>query len=164
MADAASGLTHLPDRKFLSHFCTHFPQRKHCRLPPLPFACRRQITTIPHTKQPPRVSPQPSSRRTPPPGSNGGASADGCKLPPILKALKTPLLSSIFFLSAYVMAFCPRKGNLSRSNQSRNTSSRSVKSLHPWGPTTPATTTWGNSTFGWDAIWRLIRRRILLQQ
>ena len=25
MADAASGLTHLPDRQILSHFCTHFP-------------------------------------------------------------------------------------------------------------------------------------------
>ena len=25
MADAASRITHLPDRKFLSHFCTHFP-------------------------------------------------------------------------------------------------------------------------------------------
>ena len=28
MADAVSRLNHLPDRKFLSHFRTHFPQSK----------------------------------------------------------------------------------------------------------------------------------------
>ena len=51
MADAASRLTHLPDRKFISHFSTHFPQRKPWRLPPLPSACRRKITTMLHNKK-----------------------------------------------------------------------------------------------------------------
>ena len=63
-----------------------------------------------------------------------------------------------------VPAFCPRKGNLSRIYRSSNTSAQSVKYLHPWGPTTPDTTAWGRLTLGWDASWRAIRRRILLQQ
>ena len=42
-----------------------------------------------------------------------------------------------FFSSASVPAFCPRKGNLSRSNILSNTSNRSAEYLHPWGPTTP---------------------------
>ena len=61
-------------------------------------------------------------------------------------------------------AFCPRNGNLSRSDMSSNTPTRLVKYLHPWGPTTPVTTTWGSSNFDWDASWRPIRGRIILQQ
>ena len=34
MVDAALHLTHLPDRKFLSHFRTHFPKSKPWRPPP----------------------------------------------------------------------------------------------------------------------------------
>ena len=61
-------------------------------------------------------------------------------------------------------AFYLHKGNLSRSDLSRNTSASLAKYLHQWGPTTPATTTWGSLTFGWDASLRFIRRNIILQQ
>ena len=36
IADATSRLTHLPDRQFIFHFRTHFPQSKPWRLHPLP--------------------------------------------------------------------------------------------------------------------------------
>ena len=164
MAEAASWITHLSDRKFLSHFRTHFPQRKPWRLLPLSSACRRNLTTMLHNKRSPRVSPQTSSRKTSTPGTNGSTSAAGYKSPPTSKTFKTPFLSSRFSPSASMPALCLRKGNLSRRNLSRNTSARLVKSLHPWGPTTPSTTSWGSSTFFWDAIWHPIRTRILLQQ
>ena len=50
MADAALHLTHLPDRKFLSHFCTHFSQINPWHLPSLPSTYRRKLTTIIHNK------------------------------------------------------------------------------------------------------------------
>ena len=131
MADAASRLTHLTDRKFISHFRTHFQKSKSWRLLPLPSVCRRNLNTMMYNKQSPRVSPQTSSVKTPPPGTNGGTSAAGCKSPPTSKKFKTPFLSSIFSPSTSVTAFYPHKGNLSRSNISSNTSARLVKSLHP---------------------------------
>ena len=135
MADAASRITHLPDRKFLSHFCTHFPQSKPWRLLPLLSVCRRDLTTMLHNKQSPRVYPQTSSRKVPTPGTNGGTYAAGIKLPSTSKTFKTPFLSSVFSPRASMPAFCLRKGNLSRIDMSSNTSARLVKSLHPWGPT-----------------------------
>ena len=164
MADAASRLTHLPERKFLSHFLTHFQQSKTWCLLPLPFVCRRNLTNMLHNKQAPRVSPQLSSRKRLPPGANGGTSTAGCKLFPTSKIFITPFLSSRITDTPCHNAFCPCKGNLSRSNLSSNTSYILVKYLHLWGITTPATTAWGSSTFGWDAIWHPIRRRIVLQQ
>ena len=47
--DAASMLTHLPDRKFISHFRTHFPQSKPWKLLPLPSTYRRQLTKMLHS-------------------------------------------------------------------------------------------------------------------
>ena len=108
--------------------------------------------------------PQTSSRKTPTPGANGGTSAAVCKSPPTSNTFKTPFLSSRFSPSASVTAFYLRKGKISRSDLSSNTSARLVKSLHLWGPTTPVTTSWGISTFGWDSIWCPIGGRILLQQ
>ena len=102
----------------------------------------------------------------PPPGTNGGTSAAGWKSPPTSKTFKTPFISSRFSLSVSVPAFYfyQRKGNLSSSDLLSNTSAILVKYLHPWGPTTPATTRWGSLTFGWDASGHPIRGRILLQQ
>ena len=74
MADAASWLTHLLDRKFISHFHTHFPQSKPWRLLPLKSTCKKQLTTMLHNKQSPR-----GSKKMPPPGANGGASTSVCK-------------------------------------------------------------------------------------
>ena len=109
MADAALRFTHLPNRKFLSHFRTHSPQSKPWILPPLPSVCRQQLTTMLHNMQSRRVSPQPSSRRTPSPGSNSDATAAGYKFPPTSKALKTPFLSSRFFRSCpYCTSTCAR--------------------------------------------------------
>ena len=75
MSEPASRLTHLPYQKCIYHFCTHFPQSKTWRLPPLSSVCRQNITTMLHNKQSPRVYPQPSSRKAPLPGANGGTSA-----------------------------------------------------------------------------------------
>ena len=151
MADAVSRLTHLLDRQFIYHFCTHFPQIKPWRLLPLPSGCKQQLTTVLHNKQSLRGSLQPSSIKTPPPGTNGIASASGFKSPPTSNTLRTPFPSSKFSPSTSIPDFCPCKGNLSRSNQSSNTSARLVKSLHLWGTKTSNTTAWGSSTFGWDS-------------
>ena len=164
MADAASRLTHLPDRQFISHFLTNFPQSKPWSLPPLPPRCKQQLTTMMQNKQPPRSSMPPYSRKTPPPGANGRASAAGSNFTLNSSTLMTPFPSSIFSPSASVPSFCPCKVNLSRSDRLRNTSAQLVKSLHPWGPTTPGAISWGRSTFGWDTSWRPIRGSIILQQ
>ena len=164
MADAASCLTHLPDRQFISHFCTHFPQRNPCILTPLPSGYKQQLTNMLHNKQSPRGYMSQSSRNTPPPGANDGASVAGYKFPPTSRTLRTPFHSSKFSLSASVPALYLLKGNLSRSDRSSNTSAQSVKYLHLWGPTTPDTTIWVRLTFVWDARWHPIRRRIILQQ
>ena len=163
MAEAVSRLTHLLDRQFIYLLFTHFPQSKPWSLLPLPSRCKH-LSTVLRNKQSPRGSLQPSSIKTSPLGINGIASASGFKSPPTSNILRTPFPSSKFSLITSVPAFCPCKGNLSRSNESSNTSARLVKSLHLWGPTTPNTTAWGSSTFGWDSRWRPIRRRILLQQ
>ena len=81
MEDAASRLTHLTDRKFISHFRSHFPQSKPCCLLPLPSDYKHQLTKMLFNRQLPRVSQPPYSRKTLPPGANGGASAAGCKYP-----------------------------------------------------------------------------------
>ena len=77
MTDAASRLTHLPDRKFISYFCTHFPKSKHLFLLHLPSGCKQQLTTMLHNNQLPSGSLPLSSIKTTPPGANGGASAAG---------------------------------------------------------------------------------------
>ena len=164
MADSTLRLNHLIDRQFVSLFRTHFPQIKPLRLPPLLSRYNQQLTINLHNKQSPKGSLLPSSIKTPSPGSNGSASAVGSKSPPTSRTLRTPFPSSKFSPSASVMAFCMRKGNLSRSDQLSNTSARSVKYSHLWGTTTPGTTAWGISNFGWDASWNPIRRRIILQQ
>ena len=140
IVDAASRLIHLPDQKFISHFCTHFLESKPWRLLPLPPGCKHQLTIMLHNKKSTRSSLPPCSKNIPPHGANGGASAAGSKSPPTLRTLRTPFPSSRFSTSAYVLAFYPHKGSLSRSNGLSNTSTRSVKSLHPWGPTTLDTT------------------------
>ena len=140
MADAASWLTHLTDRQFLSHSRTNFPQNSPRSLLPLSSLCKQLLTNMLHNNQYPRGYPLPFSRRTPPPDNNGGASASGSKSPPTSKILKTPFPSSRFPPSTSVPAFCPRTVNLSRSNRLSNTSAQLVKSSHPWGPTTPVTT------------------------
>ena len=147
MADAASGLTHLPDRQFISHFRTHFLQSKPWRLLPIPSMCRRQLTKMLHNKRSPRDSLPPSSRKTPPHGANGGISAAGCKFPPTSNALNTPFIPPYFLPSVSVPDFCSRKGIPSRSDRSSNTSAPLVKSSHPWGLTTPATTPLGKIDF-----------------
>ena len=140
MTDAVLRLTQLPDRKFLSHSHSQFPQNKPWCLHLLPFDYHWQLTTILLNKQSPRFSQPTSSRKTLLPGANGGASAAGRKSPQTSKTLSTPFLYSRFLPSASVPDFCPRKGNPSRSDRSSNTSARSVKSLHPWGAMTPDTT------------------------
>ena len=164
MADSTSRLTHLPNWKFLSHFHIHLPQRKLWNILPLPSACRQKLTKMTQIKRYPRASIPPLSINTPPPGANGSVSAAGCKLPQTLKSLNTPFRSSKFPPSVSVPDFCPRKRSPSRSNWSGNTSATSVKSLHTRGPTNPATTTWESLTFGLDASWRPVRKKILLQQ
>ena len=164
MVDAASRLTHLPDRKFLSHFRTNFQKSKPWRLITLPSAYRRHLTTMINNKESPIFYLQPCSRSKPQPGANGSASAAVWKSRLVLKALNNQFLSSRFLPCVSVMAFCTRKGKSSISDWLSNTSDRLVKSLHQWGPTPPATTVSGNSTFGWDASLSPIRRRVLLQQ
>ena len=149
MVDAASRLTHLPDRKFLSHFRTNFQMSKPWRLITLPSAYRRNLTTMINNKESPIFYLQPCSRSKPQPGANGSASAAVWKSRLVLKALNNQFLFS---------RFMPISDWLS------NTSDRLVKHLHQWGPTTTATTVSGNSTFGWDASLSPIRRRVLLQQ
>ena len=97
MAESVPRLTHLPYRKFISHFRSHFPQNKPWRLLPLPSDYKRQLTTMLLNKQSPRVSRPPSSIKTLLPGANGGASAAGCKSPQTSKTLRTPFPFSIFF-------------------------------------------------------------------
>ena len=46
MADSVSRLTHLSDRKFLSHFRSHFLHSKPWHLPPLSSNYKRQLTTM----------------------------------------------------------------------------------------------------------------------
>ena len=132
MSDAALRLTHLPYRKFLSHFRSHFPQNKAWRLLPLPSDYKQQLTTMLINNKSPRVSRPPSSIKTLLPGANGGASAAGSKSPQTSKTFRTPFPSSRFSPSASVPDFCPRKGNPSRSDRLSSTSARSVKSSHPW--------------------------------
>ena len=69
---------------------------------------------------------------------------------PNLKGIEDPVLLLEFFPSASLPDFCPYRGSPSRSGWSSNTSAPWVKSSHPWGTATPATTAWGKSTFGWD--------------
>ena len=83
MADAASRLTHLPDRKFFSYFCTHFPQSKTWSLPHLASMFRLQITTMLHNKKSPKDFMLSSSGKTPPPGANGIAHDLKCIEDPI---------------------------------------------------------------------------------
>ena len=77
MADSASRLTHLTDRKFLSHFYTYFSKSKPWRPLLLSSRYKQQLNTMLHTKQSFRGSLPPSSRNTPPTCTNGSASADG---------------------------------------------------------------------------------------
>ena len=142
IADVALRLTCLPDRKFLSHFRSHFPQNKPWRLLPLMSDYKRHVTTILINKQSPRFSRPPSSRKTLLPSANGGASTAGCKYPQTSKTLRTPFPSYKFLPSASVPDFCLRKGNPSISDWSRNIYAQLVKSSHPWVPTTPDTTEW----------------------
>ena len=144
VADAASRINHLTEWQSLSHFRTHLPQSKPWCIPPLPYVCRQQLTTMLHNKQSPRSSLTLSPRKTPPPGANGGAYSAGRKYPSTPKASNTPFRSSNFFPISSVPDFCPHNISPSRHNWLRNTSVKSVKSLHPWGPTTPATTSWEN--------------------
>ena len=51
MEDAASRLTHLPDRKFISNFRTNLPQSKPWSLLPLPSGYKQQLTNILKNKQ-----------------------------------------------------------------------------------------------------------------
>ena len=164
MTDAASRITYFPERQLLSNVCTHFPQSKPLHLPPLTSAYRHQLPIMLQIKRSPRDFYPQYSIKTPPPGANGGACAAGFTLPLTSKSSNTQFLSSIFFLSASMSAIYSRKGNPSRGERSTNTSAPSVKSSHPWGMTTPTITVWGNSTLIWDARWRPIRRKILLQQ
>ena len=122
IADATLKLTHLPDCQFLSHFCTHLPQSKSWSLLPLPSVCKRKLTKILYKKRSPWASLPPFSRNTPPPGANGGASAAGCKSPPISQALNTPFHYSKFLPSASVLDFCLRKVSPLISNWWSNTS------------------------------------------
>ena len=122
MADAMSPLTHLPYRQFISHFRSHFPQRKPWHLPPLQSNYRRKITTMLLNKQSPRVSRPLSSRNMLLPGSNGGASAAGCKYPKTSRTLRTPFPSSNLSPNASVPDFYPCKGNPYRINQRSNIS------------------------------------------
>ena len=133
MADAASRLTHLPDQQFFSHLCTHFPQSKPWSLLSLPSGYKQQLTNMLHNKQSPRGSLQTFSIQTPPPGTNGSASAADCKSPPTSITLRTPFPSSKFSPSMSVPAFCFCKVNLSRINCLSNTPARLVKSSHLWG-------------------------------
>ena len=96
MADKASRLTHLLDWQFISHFLTHLPQSKPWRLPPLQSGYKQQLTTMMHNNQSPRGSLQLSSRKTQPPGDNGGASASGCKLPLTARTTRTTSLPPKF--------------------------------------------------------------------
>ena len=137
MTDTSSRLTFLHDQKFLSHFHTQFLQSKPWRLLLLLYAFRQQLTTILYSKQYLRASPPQYSRKTPPPGANGGAPESGCILS---MTSKTIFYSSIFLLSASVPDFYLCRVSPSRSNRSNNTSACSVKYLHPWGPTNPAIT------------------------
>ena len=148
MVDAASHITHLTYMQFLFQFPTHFPLSKPWRLLHLTSGCKKQLTTMLHKKLLPRDSLSLSLIKTPPPRTNGGASVDGSKLPPITRTLRTPFPPSRFVLSTSVPAFCLCKGNLSRSERSSSTSAELVKSSHQWGPRTPDTTTWESSTFG----------------
>ena len=77
ITDAVSRLTQLPDRQFLSHSHSHFPQNKPWCLHLLPSDYNWQLTTILLNKQSPRFSQTPSSRKTLLPGANGGTSAAG---------------------------------------------------------------------------------------
>ena len=56
MADATSRFTHLPDRQFISHFCSHFPYNKPWLLPPMPSDYNLHLITMLLKKQSPRVS------------------------------------------------------------------------------------------------------------
>ena len=122
MADAASWLTHLTDRQFLSHSRTNFPQNSPRSLLPLSSLCKQLLTNMLHNNQYPRGYPLPFSRRTPPPDNNGGASVAGSKFPSTSITLKTPFPSSIFSPSASVPTFCPCKVILSTRDRLSNTS------------------------------------------
>ena len=56
MADATSRLTHLPDRQFIYHFRSQFPQNNPWLLLPLSSDYKRQMTTMLPNKQLPMVS------------------------------------------------------------------------------------------------------------
>ena len=122
MADAAPRITHLLDRKFHSHFRSHFPQSKPWHLLPLSSEYKGQLTTILLNKKSPRVYWPPSSRKTPPPCANGSASADDCKPLPTSRKFRTQFRFFKFSPSTPVLDFYPHKGNLSRSDQLSNTS------------------------------------------
>ena len=64
MADAASRITHLLDRQFISPFRTHFPNSKPWRLIYLTSGYKRKLTTMLRNKKPPRgsMSPYPERR------------------------------------------------------------------------------------------------------
>ena len=150
----------LPNRLFLYQLRTHFPQSKPWRLISLLYTCRRQLTTMLHSKKSPRAYLRHYSKNTPLPGANCGASASGCTSPLTSKPLKTRSPSSIFLPIKSAQDFFPHRETPSRINWSSNTSAPLVKYFHPWVPTTPDTTAWENSTFVWDARWCPIRSKI----
>ena len=63
MADAASRITHLLDRQFISPFRTHFPNSKPWRLIYLTSGYKRKLTTMLRNKKPPRGSMPPYPER-----------------------------------------------------------------------------------------------------
>ena len=75
MADAASILTHLTKKMFLCHFTLTFPQKNPWRLLTLLSGCRQRLTSMLHSKRCHMDSPPQSSKKTPPPGTNGTNSA-----------------------------------------------------------------------------------------
>ena len=89
----------------------------------------------------------PSNIRTLLPVANGASSSDGWASYPTSKVSKTLSLSSISLASACTPDFWKPSGPLSRSGPWNSNFFPLVKYLQPWGPATPGTTSWGNSTF-----------------
>ena len=109
MTDAASRLTHLTDKIFLRHFALTFPQKKPRRLLTLTSGCRRQMTSMLHSKHCHMAFPPQSSRKTEPPGANGTSYANAWKSQTNSKLSEIPPPSSRFspLVSLYQLCRIP---------------------------------------------------------
>ena len=148
--DSSSSLTHLPIHKFLQHLRSTFTHSFPWRLCPLPFAARRRLHTMLHTRLSPKASPLPISTSTERRGVNGTASYNGFKSQSTSTSSKTPCHSLKYSLTRYERDSLQSRIMTIKNKVWINTSAQQSKYSRMWGSQTPNLTEWDPSTFVWS--------------